>query len=78
MAVAGFDNLPDSEAWSPSLTTVESYPRAIGTTSAELLLKRLSNAEGERVQIRMPPKLIVRDSTRVRTADGPAARHLNR
>ena len=63
VAVVGFDNLPESEAWSPGLTTVESFPRTIGMESARLLLRRLDDPEAPPASIRMPPRLIERASS---------------
>jgi len=63
ISVIGFDNLPESEAWPPPLTTVEVYPRGLGAETGRLLLRRLEGQSGAAVNQRLAPKLIVRQST---------------
>ncbi len=63
VAVVGFDNLPDSEAWTPPLTTVEVYPRSIGANAAARLLRRLDGDESHPEISRLAPRLIARQSS---------------
>ncbi len=63
VSVVGFDNLPESEAWTPALTTVEVYPRGLGVETGRLLLRRLKGESGSATNQRLTPKLIVRKST---------------
>jgi len=69
VSVVGFDNLPESEAWPPPLTTVEVYPRGLGAETGRLLLRRLEGQSGSVVNQRLAPKLIVRRSTGAVPAD---------
>ncbi len=62
VAVIGFDNLPESAAWNPPLTTVELFPRAIGSRAAEALIERIRDNQRPPERIYLAPKLIVRES----------------
>lgn len=62
-AVVGIDNIPQSAALLPPLTTVETFPRTVGTRSAAILLRRVG--QGKRTvaeRILVEPRLVVRDS----------------
>lgn len=63
VAVAGFDNLAESEACLPALTTVESYPRTLGAAAGEMLLRRLAKPNGPLERLELTPRLIVRASS---------------
>lgn len=63
LAVVGFDNLPEGEAWTPALTSVESYPRTIGKDVANLLIKRLDGEPTPTTTERVEPHLLIRDSS---------------
>ena len=67
VSVVGYDNVLESEAWMPALTTVEMSPRTIGTEAARLLLGRLDNPQAAPITVLLPPCLILRDSTRALT-----------
>jgi LacI family transcriptional regulator len=62
ISVVGFDDLPTSEFFIPSLTTLRQPIEELGTTSANSILSLLGSNTGE---VRIPPiDLIVRDSTK--------------
>jgi len=72
VAIAGFDDIPEAEFFTPPLTTVRQDFAAVGQASIRLLLSRLESAatgdgdrgherDGERVVIE--PRLIVRASS---------------
>jgi LacI family transcriptional regulator len=63
ISVVGVDNLPESEAAFPALTTVEIYPRSIGKRAAEALIKALKDMSDRKEKIILSPKLIAREST---------------
>ncbi len=63
ISIVGFDNLPESEAWVPPLTTIEAYPRGVGAETGRLLLRRLHDEPSATINQRLLPKLIVRRST---------------
>ncbi|WP_158263539.1 LacI family DNA-binding transcriptional regulator [Aliiruegeria haliotis] len=64
VSVVGFDNVPESGAWSPPLTTVELFPRALGARAAKALLARIGEESLAAERILLSPRLIVRKSTR--------------
>ena len=64
LSVVGHDNLSFIDFGAPPrLTTVQVFPREIGTKAAELLLRRIRSPQAElRTEI-LPPMLRVRDTT---------------
>ena len=63
MGVIGFTNDPVSTLISPTLTTIASPAREIGSKSCELLLRHISKKHFEPQELILPGKLIVREST---------------
>lgn len=60
VAVVGFDNVPLSQVFEPSLTTIAQPMRELGSTAAELLLEQLA---GQQPSSRtLPHTLMVRES----------------
>jgi DNA-binding LacI/PurR family transcriptional regulator len=72
ISVAGFDDIPEAEFFSPPLTTVRQDFGEVGRRSIEILLRRVESGEDpgyERSVV--PARIVVRDSTgdvRKRTA----------
>jgi LacI family transcriptional regulator len=62
LAVVGFDNIPLSSFFNPSLTTVEIPMHDLGAASARMLLNLISGKEIEKVKL-FKTKLLVRGST---------------
>jgi len=62
VALVGYDNIEYSAHLHPALTTVSQDPRAIGATSCQMLIDLLRGKSVEERQVRIPVKLIVRDS----------------
>jgi LacI family transcriptional regulator len=64
VAIAGFDNLPESRVTQPALTTVDYGVESMARLAVQSLLDRLRQA-GERPPVRLllEPRLIVRRST---------------
>ncbi|HNK17023.1 MAG TPA: LacI family DNA-binding transcriptional regulator [Piscinibacter sp.] len=60
VAIVGFDNVPLSEVFEPSLTTIAQPMRELGATAAELLLERL--AGGSPQPRTLAHTLVVRES----------------
>lgn len=60
IAVVGFDNIPLSEIFEPSLTTIAQPMRELGAAATELLLERLAGAEP--ASRTLAHTLVVRDS----------------
>jgi LacI family transcriptional regulator len=65
--VVGFNNIPDAAQSLPGLTTVDTSPRQLGETAAEMLLKRIEKRDAPIRTIILQPKLIVRHSCGART-----------
>jgi LacI family transcriptional regulator len=60
--VVGFNNVPDAAQSLPGLTTVDTSPRELGETAAELLLKRIEQRDSPVRTVILQPRLIVRQS----------------
>jgi DNA-binding LacI/PurR family transcriptional regulator len=74
MAVVGFGDTPSAAFLRSPLTVVEQPARAIGTTSAQLLLERLQDPSRPRRSIVLDTQLIVRESC---GSNSPGARERN-
>lgn len=61
-AVVGFDDIPESGLYNPSLTTVSAFPQLIGTYAAELLHKHILGKVVEPQRIIIKPELVIRES----------------
>jgi LacI family transcriptional regulator len=61
MALAGFANEPFCELITPSFTSVEQFGYRMGSAAAQMLLDKLDG--GPYMDIVIPPKLIVRESS---------------
>ena len=62
--VVGFDNVPISEAVTPSLTTVSQPRLAIGREATNILLTRIEDPAAPIKGVILSHKLIIRESTR--------------
>ncbi|HEY2203204.1 MAG TPA: LacI family DNA-binding transcriptional regulator [Pseudonocardia sp.] len=62
MAMAGFDDFPWAELFSPGLTAIAQPFAEMGRRAIELLLARMADPAAPPVTVRLPPKLVVRDS----------------
>jgi len=60
--VVGFNNVPDAAQSLPGLTTVDTSPRELGETAAELLLRRIGQRDSPIRTVILRPRLIVRES----------------
>jgi LacI family transcriptional regulator len=67
ISVAGFN---DSEAslMDPALTSVREFPEELGMHLAEFVLRRIQEPEREPQQLTIPTRVVVRKSTRARSA----------
>lgn len=64
VAVAGFDDIPEAEFFTPPLTTVRQDFAAVGRASIRLLLDRIDGVDTESSpHVVIEPRLIVRGST---------------
>ena len=62
IAVVGFDDMPWATSLAPPLTVVAQPQHELGRCAAELIQRRLSGHVGEARQVRLQPRLIVRES----------------
>jgi LacI family transcriptional regulator len=60
--VVGFNNVPEAAQSLPGLTTIDTSPRELGQTAAELLLKRIEQRNSPIRTVILQPRLIVRQS----------------
>lgn len=66
IAIAGFDNTDFCEYLTPSLTSIVTPFREIGKTAFDQLIKLISNNKSVPISIKVPCKIVVRDSSRSR------------
>jgi len=65
--VAGFDDVPEAEFYSPPLTTVRQDFGTVGRTSVEMLVARIEHSDSAPADVQpvlVPAQLVVRQSTR--------------
>jgi LacI family transcriptional regulator len=60
--VVGFDDIEVASTWQPPLTTVGVEAERIGTTAARLLLERMADPDLAVREIKLAPRLVVRES----------------
>jgi LacI family transcriptional regulator len=63
LSVVGFDNIPESTLTRPMLTTVEQPIHLMGQRAIEMLLALLDGREPDPHRVKLPTRLLVRDST---------------
>lgn len=71
LSVIGFDNVPESVAAEPALTTVAQPLREIGRTALSMLLTLLAGEELTQTHVRMDTRLVERASTAPPSPVGP-------
>jgi LacI family transcriptional regulator len=62
IAIVGFDDIPESSLWTPSLTTISIDARNIGQLAARVLLDKIANPRRAPRNIIVDPQLVVRKS----------------
>lgn len=63
LSVVGFDNIPESTACSPPLTTVDQPIREMGRRAIDLLVRLIRGEPAEPSHVTLPTALVVRQST---------------
>ncbi|WP_226781308.1 LacI family DNA-binding transcriptional regulator [Oceaniglobus trochenteri] len=63
IAVTGFDDIPESVLWTPSLTTISIDAENIGRMAARALLARIENPDQPPERMIVAPRLIARESS---------------
>lgn len=66
IAIATFDHIALTDVFRPRLTVVEQPSYEIGRRGVELLLDRIDNPGAPRVRLKLPTKLVIRDSSQRR------------
>jgi LacI family transcriptional regulator len=77
ISLVGYDNLDDSDATVPALTTVDQFAYRLGTSGAQIVIDRTRGADGPARRISLAPELRVKESTappKGRTSTKPPAR----
>jgi DNA-binding LacI/PurR family transcriptional regulator len=67
--VAGFDDVPEAEYYSPPLTTVRQDFAAVGRRSVEMLIARIEDADDRPIDDQptlVPAQLVIRQSSQRR------------
>ena len=62
ISVIGFDNIMQSEALMPSLTSIDIFPGRIGALSAQVMVEMLRDGATRRDPVVIEPRLVVRES----------------
>ena len=63
ISVVGFDDIPQSSAIFPALTTIAQPIAELGTMGVRLLLDRIARRDAPYRRVRLPTRLVVREST---------------
>ena len=63
VAVCGFDGMPGSELWTPTLTTVAQRIHEMGAAAARILVDRIEGRLETIPRVLLPVELVVRAST---------------
>ena len=71
MSVVGFDNVPDAAYTYPGLTTVDQSIDNMGYIATEMLIRLIEGDSLESDLVKVPTRLIVRDSCRTVTDHAP-------
>jgi DNA-binding LacI/PurR family transcriptional regulator len=73
IAVVGFNNDPVCQLLSPTLSSIDQNPYAMGRMAAILCLKQLDNLQERENEINLPTKLVVRESSeKFRSTSSPS------
>ena len=67
VSVVGYNDIPFCDKFAPPLTTVRIPHYQVGVKAAELMVKTVQDPATTPVSLRLPPSLVVREST------GPAS-----
>lgn len=64
LSVVGFDDIPESTATTPPLTTVHQPIQAMGAAGIRMLIDLINGRDAGDLHVRLPTSLVVRGSTR--------------
>lgn len=71
LSLVGIDNIPYGRVTSPPLTTVDIQSEHQGEEAIRMLLRAIEGTDPPAGHVKVEPRLVVRDSTRVRPAPAP-------
>jgi LacI family transcriptional regulator len=71
LSLVGIDNIPYGRVTSPPLTTVDIQSEHQGEEAIRMLLRAIEGTDPPTGHVKVEPRLVVRDSTRVRAAAAP-------
>jgi DNA-binding LacI/PurR family transcriptional regulator len=63
IAVVGYDNIPVTQFYNPSLTTIHQPMQEVGKTAARLLIDEINHRSPGHQQVLLKPELVVRESS---------------
>jgi len=79
VSVVGIDNIPIGRFTSPPLTTVDAQGELLGEEAMRLLIREIAGENPpDSGHIRVEPRLVMRESTRVRAVAAPVKRRKSR
>jgi LacI family transcriptional regulator len=81
LSVVGIDNIPYGRFTAPPLTTVDTRSEHLGEEGMRMLFRQIEGLEPAATgHVRIEPRLVIRESTRTRTAPAelPAAKRRQR
>lgn len=64
ISIVGFDDIPFSQHWFPSLTTVTQPYKAMGEASVDMLIDIIENPASEEQDLILPTEFAIRNSTK--------------
>ena len=62
LSIVGYDNLKVTEILHPSLTTINTPRKMIGTESVKMILERIENKSKENKIVNLEPEIVIRNS----------------
>jgi LacI family transcriptional regulator len=71
LSLVGIDNIPYGRVTSPPLTTVDIQSEHQGEEAIRMLLRAIEGTDPPTGHVKVEPRLVVRDSTRMRAAAAP-------
>jgi LacI family transcriptional regulator len=71
LSLVGIDNIPYGRVTSPPLTTVDIQSEHQGEEAIRMLLRAIEGTDAPTGHVKVEPRLVIRDSTRVREAATP-------
>jgi LacI family transcriptional regulator len=74
VSLVGIDNIPYGRFTRPTLTTVDIHSEHQGEEAMRMLLRAIAGTDAPTAHVKVEPRLVVRESTRVRETPAPRGR----